>query len=1152
MSTTTAPNFSKLINLLKKNDRVKGSGIPNGADSFLIEQCRKKFSSIVVLAADLKDAERLNDEINAIEEGVADLLPEAHSVPYNMRSTFGPTQEKRLQTMKKFLTKETSIVVTTTTALFEKTISPRTLFNSTIHIAVNDDIEQATLSEWLTNLGFKRESSVSEPGSYAIRGGIVDIYPFGFENPIRIEFWGDTIDSIREFDIFKQKSLRALQQIEIIPMKELLPTLEERDAALEKVAAFVKKNRIEDRFYDVIEHSWGTIAEIDGLEWFLHWFDKETTSLIDYFADDTLIIYSDYLSLPERQSRLLENYGRHLTRVPELQKPFVSEPELLLWESDQIEEALAPFKTLLMKGGSSELPSEHYDFVPQPSFSGDLTLLKQDLAQKTEKGYTITILSETKGHLDRLHEQLADYAEVELRTGFLKCGFFSLKKKVAIYSEPRIFDRLAQKKLTAGNKKSAPIINYDTLTKGDIVVHVDHGLGLFKGITTITAGDMKTDCMVIEYKDKAKIHVPITDFHKVQKYIGARDGANAPALSKLGSSAWEKKKEKTKRDLQEMANKLIKLYATREFSKGVQIGSDTDWQQEFEDSFLYTATPDQDKAMVEIKKDLESERPMDRLVCGDVGFGKTEVAMRAAFKAVMDGFQVAILAPTTVLASQHGKTFRERMYDFPVNISTLSRMTNSGSVSNIKAGLASGEINIVVGTHKILSKSIQYKNLGLVIIDEEQRFGVKQKERFTELRHSINVLSMSATPIPRTLHMSMAGIRDLSLIATPPVNRLPVETTVSESHDELFQRAIIDEMERGGQVFVVLNRISGLDELHARIEELVPNARICVAHGQMDGEIVDEVMSRFTAGDFDILLSTTIIENGIDISNANTIIVEQSDRLGLSQLYQLRGRVGRSSQQGFAYFFVKSFAAVKEESIKRLKALEQYTDLGSGFQLAMRDLELRGAGNLLGTDQSGSIAAVGFELYCQLLKEEIERIRHNKRQDNIAKEPEISIGIQGHFPSTYISEGNLRIVLYQRGMSIKKLEDLRDFEKELADRFGPLPDEVIELLTFIEIKILAIRFHISQIDIKDETLKLVLDGDSKVVQQTTALLLDLKNGNFKMTYGDTISMITKLAQNRAIDQAHSIRNILKQLLYMEGPKGSSVKKKSSKRVIKKR
>lgn len=412
---------------------------------------------------------------------------------------------------------------------------------------------------------------------------------------------------------------------------------------------------------------------------------------------------------------------------------------------------------------------------------------------------------------------------------------------------------------------------------------------------------------------------------------------------------------------------------------------------------------------------------------------------------------------------------------------------------------------------------------------------------------------MSATPIPRTLHMSMAGIRDLSLIATPPVNRLPVETTVSESHDELLQRAIMDEMERGGQTFIVLNRISGLDELHNRIEDLVPNARICVAHGQMDGEIVDEVMSRFTAGDFDILLSTTIIENGIDISNANTIIVEQSDRLGLSQLYQLRGRVGRSSQQGFAFFFVKSFASVKEESIKRLKALEQYTDLGSGFQLAMRDLELRGAGNLLGTDQSGSIAAVGFELYCQLLKEEIERIRQNKSQDHIAKEPEITIGIQGHFPASFIAEGNLRIVLYQRGMAIKKMGDLKEFETELADRFGPLPEEVSELLTFIEIKILATRFYVSKLEIKQDTLILFLEGNPESVQKTTALLLDLKNGNFKMSYGDIIKMETKLPKNKSIDRAKSIRNIFKQLLYMDSKKFSSSKENNpKKKVIKKK
>jgi transcription-repair coupling factor (superfamily II helicase) len=1132
-----SPNFTSLISLFKKEKRVTCNPIPESSDSFFISQLFKKRKELplLVVTQDLKEAERVTAELNSQFESddIARLFPAANAVPYNMRSSFGPTREARLQLLNSLLNGDKFIVVTPSSSLYEQTIAPQNLFAQTIRISVNDEVIQATLAEWMVAAGFKRESSVSEPGDFAVRGGIVDIYPFGYDNPIRVEFWGDTIDSIREFDIFKQKSLKAIRSVEVIPMKEFLPTTESREKAINRVEKFVKEKRISPKLYDMILHSWGSLSEIDGLEWFSHWFDfnKQSATLLDYLPENCSVVWQDYLTCNERYERELENYHNHKKRVPEMQAPFVTEPENLLADFAYISKKISKLDTVFLKSGDKNLPSQRFDFINQPSFGGDLTLFINDVEKKLENGFSVSVSCETTGHLKRLLEQIEPRLTSlpELSVNYLKSGFFSMKQRVALYSEAQIFDRTAQRKFSSRTKRSAPIISFDALNRGDYVVHVDHGVGHYLGIEEINVGDYSQDCMVIEYKDGAKIRVPITDFHKVQKYIGK--DSHKPALSKLGSSAWEKKKERTRRALQEMASELIKLYAKREFNKGIEIGADTKFQEEFEEAFLYEPTPDQSESCEKIKQDMESERPMDRLVCGDVGFGKTEVAMRAAFKAVMSGYQVAILAPTTVLAAQHGLSFRERMGEFPVNISVLSRLTAGDSGRRIKERVLNGDVDILIGTHKILSKAIKYKNLGLVVIDEEQRFGVKQKERFTELRHSVNVLSMSATPIPRTLHMSMAGVRDLSLIATPPRNRLPIETTVTESHDDIFQSAILNEIERGGQVFVVLNRISGLDELYHRIEKLVPQAKVGVAHGQMEGDLVNDIMQSFTAGEYDVLLSTTIIENGIDISNANTIIVERSDMLGLSQLYQLRGRVGRSGEQAFAYFFVDSFKKVKEESIKRLKALEQYTDLGSGFQLAMRDLELRGAGNLLGTDQSGSIAAVGFELYCQLLKEEIDRLRDGNKTDSATPDPKLRLGISGHFPASYISDSNMRIMLYQRCTSLKTFEELREFEREVADRFGAHPEEVGELILLMEIKVYAKRFKLREILVKNDKLTLILAGSDGDIRETCSLFMGLKNGNFSLKYGEEVKLVTGVKKGEVLAQARIIKNILKRVLF---------------------
>ena len=1123
-------SFSEITTELKNNS-VLVNGIAESVDSFLIYDIYKntKNGLCAVLAQDQKSAERICSELNSIENDCAKLFPQAQNVPYNMRSVFGPVREQRMIVLSEILDGKAKIIVMPASTIFEPVATADKLFNSTIMLAAGEEIAPDLLAQKLTNAGFTRESSVNSPGQYSKRGGIFDIYAFGRENPVRLEFWGDTIDSIREFDIFKQRSIKPVSKITILPMKEFSPNVEERDSALLKIKKYCEQNGIDKKNYDFIAHSWSVFNEIDGLEWFYKWFDWKTTNIFEYFPQNTIIIRNELLDFDKYYEHEIANYENHKNRVPEIVAPFVSQPEELLI-SFEILEKYDGFRTCFVNMGKQENYNYcnyyNFDFVNQHSFGGDFALFVKDLYHKREMGFDIVVFAENEGFANRLKDMLEEQ-KIEVppvKINLMQNGFFSIKKKILAYSESKIFDRNFNKKYAQKMAKRAAAINYDSLSRGDIVVHIDHGIGKYIGVDKVKIGDFEQDCLLIEYQDKAMLRVPVIDYYKIQKYIG-KDGF-VPELSQLGSPAWQKRKERTRQHLQEMAGKMVKLYAKREFNDGLVFDADNKWQKEFEDLFEFEPTADQITAIEQVKDDLEDKKPMDRLVCGDVGFGKTEVAMRAAFKAAMSGFQAAVLAPTTILASQHVQTFRERMMQFPIKIAELSRFVDSAKSGEIRKKLKGGEIDILIGTHKILSKEIIFKNLGLLIIDEEQRFGVKQKDLFTNFRHSINVLSMSATPIPRTLHMSMAGIRDLSLINTAPQNRLSIETKVAESHDDLIKSALENELERGGQAFVVLNRIEGLNDLYLRIEKLVPNAKIAVAHGQMEGEKIDKIMEKFIAGQYDILICTTIIENGIDIPNANTIIVENSELLGLSQLYQLRGRVGRSSEQAFAYFLVKSFKAVKDDSMKRLKALEQYTDLGSGFQLAMRDLELRGAGNLLGTDQSGSISAVGFELYCQLLKEEIARLKSLNSESEQAVETKMRIKLQGYFPSDYISDTSLQIMLYQKCTSAKTIDELNDFENEIVDRFGAIPEPVVELLLFMGIKILAGILNVKELVLENDKLTLTICGSDEKVQKICSQFMRIENANFIVDYGEEIKLKTKIAQASEIEQAGMVMGLL--------------------------
>jgi transcription-repair coupling factor (superfamily II helicase) len=1047
---------------------------------------RQSGSTLLVLTENTKSAERLADDCLTIlggDNGIA-LFPSRDAVPYNMKSPFGPTVEARLGLLSDLLAGRRRLIVAPAAALLQRAPARRELFSSIIRLETGADINMVSLANWLSNSGFRRENSTDNLGAFSIRGGILDLYPFLSDNPYRIEFWGDTIESIRSFDVFTQKSVGARKSLEIVPMREFCVSDAHIEAAVENMLASRENGgaSADEAAIRRLEHQWKTVGDLDGAEWFWHRFGLESASILDYLPTDAIVVWNDIVPIERRLGEAVDNYAHHLERVPEAFAPLVSPPSELLFDVNTVAEELSCYNVVYVD--TVDVPKDTtifpVSFLPQPSPQQEIGRIIGDLRERADGGYRCVIACHSAGHAERMAELLGDDAGsfTEVVTGALHGGFICGDGGLLVYSESQIFNRPYRAVKAKRQKSGAPLGSFDQLSVQDIVVHVEHGIGRFVGVERVKAGDSVTDCMTLVYADNAKVYVPIEDFHKVQKYVG-KEGF-APPLSKIGTQAWEKLKERTRESLREMAQELIALYAKRQFLEGISFAPDSVWQREFEDSFVYEETPDQLRAIKEVKADMESSKPMDRLICGDVGFGKTEVAMRAAFKAVMSGYQAAVLAPTTILAAQHFATFSERMSSFPVRIEVLSRFQKGKGIKATLEKLASGEVDIVIGTHRILSEDIKFKNLGLLIVDEEQRFGVKHKEALKQLRYKADALSMTATPIPRTLHMSLVGARDLSIINTPPRNRLPIETVVAEYHDDIVKSAIENELDRGGQIYFVNNRIGGIPALRDRLEILAPKAKTISAHGQMDESELEAIMKGFIAGRYDILLSTVIIENGLDIPNVNTIIVNRADALGLSQLYQLRGRVGRSSEQAYAYFLTPPFNEVKEDSLKRLRALEQYTDLGSGFQIAMRDLEIRGAGNILGTRQHGFIAAVGFELYCRLLREAVEEIKVGAEGDEnktAIPDTRLDIPIQAYIPTEYISDGQTRIAVYQEMSSLGTTEELSETERGLSDKFGALPESVGALILLMRLKILGRQAGCSKITIgKDGALTLSIDG----------------------------------------------------------------------------
>ena len=922
---------------------------------------------------------------------------------------------------------EQAVVIAPVSAVMRQTEDWERYMSAVIDVDMGMRIEPAVLRRMLVEAGYVYSAVTESPGEFTSRGGILDVFPPSLANPVRIEFFDDEVDSIRIYDQTTQRSLENLRQVQIGPAAEFIPTDEEIAAAVKKLD--------DERIAELFEQK----SDVQIYSDCIKYFDVERHYLWE-FMDDGLVIICD-------PNRLVEEIPEHQHKG-DWQKIYDC-------DCDIVTPFPEPVKGLEKMDKVVNARSRQV-----AAFNGQLELFVKEAESLLKGGYSIKLVSTSDDRSERIREyiEIADvHGDISYLIGNLSSGMVIEDDRICYITESDIFPQTRKKLPKRKKKKSGEGLDFSDLHKGDYIVHETHGIGRFEGIRTMTADGQTRDYLVIRYAGSDVLYIPTEQLDIIQKYIGS--GGNAPSLSRLSGGSWKRARERAKKAVMEIAEDLVKLYAEREASGGYAFSPDTVWQTEFEEKFPYTETDDQLRAIEEIKEDMQKALPMDRLLCGDVGYGKTEVAARAIFKCISEGKQAAMLAPTTLLVNQHYHNFIERFQDFPFEIGELSRFGSAAQQAGVVKGLKDGTVDLVVGTHRLLSKDVEFKDLGLLVIDEEQRFGVQHKEQIKKLKQNVDVLTLSATPIPRTLNMSLTGIKDISTIEEPPGDRLPVQTYVTPYDEELLKSIIERELNRGGQVFVVNNRITGIKTIAAAIERLVPDARVAIGHGRMGEQALEDTMKEFIDGEIDVLVATTIIENGIDIPNANTMVVLNADRLGLSQLYQLRGRVGRSNRLAYAYLMYQPQKVLTEIAARRLTAIREFTEFGAGFKIAMRDLELRGAGNVLGEAQSGHIEGIGYELYCK----EIDRAVRMLKGENVTEtraDLNFEMTIDASIPSSYITDETLRLQAYKKIASINCEEDAADIEDELIDRYGDMPELVSNL-----IKVSEIRSHCEAIGI---------------------------------------------------------------------------------------
>ncbi len=1033
-----------LKNVQHEKNHFQALNLVGSSLSFVVSETFKEAGKPYLLILNDKEeaAYYLNDLEQLLGEKNVLFYPGSYRRPYQVEEVDNANVLLRSEVLNRINSrKKPAIIVSYPDALFEQVVTKKELDKNTLKITVGENISLDFVNEVLFEYHFKRVDFVTEPGEFSVRGGIVDVFSFSNDEPYRIEFFGDEVDSIRSFDIETQLSNEKQQKINIIPNVENKTLEEYREPFLQYISS---KTVIITKNIDTIS------TRLDSL------FTKASEAF-----------------------KLLSKEIKHL------------KPNELFCTGNQMKEELKQF-TLCELSKSNRNVSETIDFSikPQPSFNKQFDLLIKDFNQHHQKGYTNIILCANEKQAQRFHDifdTINSENSSEMERGIhyetlvfpLHEGFIDEDEKLVCYTDHQIFERYHKFRLKNGytKKQSITLKELTDLQVGDYVTHIDHGIGKFGGLQKIDVENKKQEAIKLIYGDRDILYVSIHSLHKISKFNG-KDG-KPPKIYKLGSNAWKKLKQKTKTRVKEIAFNLIQLYAKRKLQKGYSFGSDTYMQHELEASFIYEDTPDQLTATQDVKADMEKELPMDRLVCGDVGFGKTEVAIRAAFKAVDNGKQVAVLVPTTILAFQHFKTFSERLKDFPVTVDYLNRFRTAKQRSGVLEGLKNGSIDIVIGTHQLTNKSIVFKDLGLLIIDEEQKFGVAVKDKLKTIKENVDTLTLTATPIPRTLQFSLMAARDLSVIKTPPPNRHPVDTNVVRFNEEIVRDAIAYEISRGGQVFFIHNRIENIKEVAGLLQRLVPSAKIGIGHGQMEGKKLENLMLSFIEGNFDVLVSTTIVESGLDVPNANTIFINNANNFGLSDLHQMRGRVGRSNKKAFCYFITPPYHMMTEDARKRIQALELFSDLGSGLNIAMKDLEIRGAGDLLGGEQSGFINDIGFETYQKILQEAILELKenefkdlykHEKKTKQYVKEVQIDTDFEILFPDDYVNAVTERLNLYKKLGELNTEEGLLTFESEITDRFGKYPTQVMDLLDSVRIKWRAKELGLEKIILKQKRM----------------------------------------------------------------------------------
>ena len=1088
--------------------KIQLKGLLGSSLSFVFQAIFKKSEKPFLLI--LNEKEEAAYILNDLEQmiGANDVLfyPSSYRRPYQIEETDNANVLLRSEVLNRINSrKKPAVIVTYPEALFEKVVTRKELDKNTLKIAVGENVSIDFINEVLFEYEFKRVDFITEPGEFSVRGGILDVFSFSNDNPYRIEFFGNEVDSIRTFDVETQLSVEKQNKITIIP------NLENK---------FIKENR---------------------------------ESFLDYISDKTVLCIEN---TPFLTSQLDKLFAKAIETFDKLSNDIKhASPEHLFLNQEGFLRKALDFSIIELSNKPlfKTTKTFEYHIQPQPSFNKQFDLLLNNLSDNHFNGYTNYLFCSNEGQANRFHdifESLDEANHENVRNQYhtivasLYQGFIDEENQIACYTDHQIFERYHKFSIKNGysKKQTLTLKELNSLSVGDYVTHIDHGIGKFGGLQKIQVEGKTQEAIKLVYADNDIVYVSVHSLHKISKYSG-KDGT-PPKIYKLGSNAWKVLKQKTKARVKHIAFNLIQLYAKRRLEKGFQFAPDSYLQKELESSFIYEDTPDQITATQDVKADMEKDRPMDRLVCGDVGFGKTEVAIRAAFKAVDNSKQVAILVPTTILAYQHYRTFTERLKEMPVRVGYLNRFRTAKQKAQTLEELASGKLDIIIGTHQLVNKNVVFKDLGLLIVDEEQKFGVNVKDKLKTIAANVDTLTLTATPIPRTLQFSLMAARDLSVITTPPPNRYPIESQVVGFNEELIRDAISYEIQRNGQVFFINNRIENIKEIAGMIQRLVPDARVGIGHGQMEGTKLEELMLGFMNGDFDVLVATTIIESGLDVPNANTIFINNANNFGLSDLHQMRGRVGRSNKKAFCYFICPPYSAMTDDARKRIQALEQFSELGSGFNIAMKDLEIRGAGDLLGGEQSGFINEIGFETYQKIMNEAIEELKENEFKDlydngnedenkEYVKDLQIDTDFELLFPDEYINNISERLNLYNELGTIKDEDGLLAYEIKLIDRFGPLPQEAKALLNSIRIKWIAIQMGIERIVMKQGKLIGYFVSDQQSAYYNSKQFRHMLQ--FVQQHGNLCKMKEKETKNglRLLLTFENVKSISRALEFME-------------------